>query len=75
MKIDRKTMEMLSVLPDDKLWQMLSLIASASGVKLPKGEPDPKTMAGLRSAAGSLSDSDIARATEIFKKYKEGRRG
>lgn len=75
MKIDKKTMDMLAALPDDKLWQMLSLIASASGIKLPKGEPDPKTIAGLRAAAGSLSDDDIARATEIFSKYKEGRRG
>ncbi len=74
MKLDRKTLDMLSALPDDKLWQMLSVIASASGVRLPSEKPDPKTMTGLRRAVSDLSDGDIARAAEIFSKYKEGKR-
>ena len=74
MKIDKKTLSMLSSLPDDKLWQMVSVIASASGVRLPSSAPDEKTMAGLRSAVSELSDGDISRAAEIFSKYKEGRR-
>lgn len=74
MKIDKKTLEMVSGLPDDKLWKMLSLLASASGVKLPGNAPDPKTMAGLRRAAKDLSEDDLSRAAEIFGKFKEGRR-
>lgn len=74
LKIDKKALDMLAGLPDDKLWQMLSVIASASGVRLPSDRPDEKTMAGLRSAVGELSDGDIIRASEIFSKYKEGRR-
>ena len=74
MKIDKKTLDMLSSLPDDKLWQMLSVIASASGVRLPSDKPDAKAMAGLRCAVSELSDGDITRATELFSKYKEGRR-
>ena len=73
MKIDKKTLEMLSSLPDDKLWQMLSLIASTSGVRMPQTRPDEKTMAGLRRAVSELSDGDIDRAMKLFEKYKEGR--
>lgn len=74
MKIDKKTLEMLAALPDDKLWQMLSVIASTSGVRMPQNKPDEKTMAGLRRAVSELSDGDIERATKLFDKYKEGRK-
>ena len=74
MKIDKKTIDMLASMPDDKLWQMLSVIASASGVRLPADRPDSKTMSGLRHAVTELSDTDISRATELFSKYKEGKR-
>ena len=74
MKIDKKTIDAIAALPDDKLWQMLSLIASASGMKLPREMPDKKTLAGIRGAAGEIGDGDIDRATEILSKYKEGRR-
>lgn len=73
MKIDKKTIDMLASMPDDKLWQMLSVIASASGVRLPADKPDEKTMSGLRHAVTELSDTDISRATELFSKYKEGK--
>jgi len=73
MKIDKKTLDMLVSLPDEKLWQTLSLIASASGIRLPLDKPDEKAMAGLRRAVSELSDGDISRAAEIFAKYKEGK--
>ena len=74
MKLDKKSLEMLSSLPDDKLWQMLSVIASASGIKLPHNKPDEKTMSGLRNAVSELSDGDIDRASKLFDRYKEGRK-
>lgn len=74
MKIDKKTLSMLSALPDDKLWQMLSVIASASGIRLPSDRPDETTMVGIRNAVSEISDGDISRATEIFTKYKEGKK-
>lgn len=74
MKLDKRSIEMLASLPDDKLWQMLSVIASASGIKLPKNRPDELTMAGLRCAVTELSDSDIERAVKLFDTYKEGRK-
>lgn len=74
MKIDKKTLDMFASMPDDKLWRMISVIASTSGVKLPSNIPDEKSMAGLRHAVSELSDKDIERASEIFDKYKEGKR-
>lgn len=73
MKIDKKTLDTLAALPDDKLWQMLSVIASVSGIRLPANKPDEKAMAGLRNAVANLSDGDISRASEILAKYKEGK--
>ena len=74
MKLDKKTIDMLAALPDEKLWQLLSVIASASGIRLPKNMPDEKSMAGLRSTITELSDGDIDRAAKLFEKYKEGQR-
>ena len=73
MKLDKKSLDMLASLPDEKLWQMVSVIASASGIRLPKDRPDEKTMAGLRCAVSELSDGDIDRAAKLFDKYKEGK--
>ena len=70
MKLDKKTLDMFASLPDDKLWQMLSVIASASGVRLPADKPDERSMAGIRRAVSELSDGDLDRAAEIFAKYK-----
>lgn len=74
MKLDKKTLDALSALPDDKLWQMVSVIASASGIRLPKNKPDEKAIAGLRNAITELSDGDLDRAAKLFEKYKEGKR-
>ena len=74
MKIDKKTLDMFASLPDEKLWQMLSVIASASGIKLTSQTPDEKTLAGLRNAVTEVSDGDIERASELLAKYKEGKK-
>ncbi len=73
MKLDKKMLDSIASLPDDKLWQMLCLIASVSGVRLPKEKPDAATIDGLRGAARSMSDADLARAAEILENYKKSK--
>ena len=73
MKLDRKTLDAIAKLPDDKLWQMLSLIASTTGIRLPREMPDGATMAGLRKAVGEMTDTDIGRAGELLASYKKGK--
>ena len=72
MKFDKKTLDMLSSLPDDKLWQVIKMIASTTGIKLGDKKPDKEQMAGLRAAMGNLTDGDLERATEIIDIYKGG---
>lgn len=79
MFIDKKTLDMLLALSDEKLCQMLRLLSSGSGSKLDFGEPDRETVAGIRGALSQLTERDLSRAEELITAYKkakkEGRHG
>ena len=70
MKIDKRTIDSICRMNDDKLWGAVRLFASSSGVNLPSGRPSPDEMQKLRRTLSSLTDSDISRAFEILKTYK-----
>lgn len=72
-KIDKKTIDMLCRMPDDKLWGTVKMIASSAGVDLSSKRMSPRDMQKLRYTLGTLTDGDISRATEIIKTYKNGR--
>ncbi len=73
MKIDKKTIDTICRMSDDKLWGAVRLFASSSGIKLPRTQLSPSEMQKLRRTLSSLSDSDISRAAEILKTYKGSR--
>jgi len=73
MNIDKKTLNALLSLPDDKLMQMLSLVSGTAGTS-PK-TASPETVAGLRNVLKQVTDADIARATELIAMYKQGKKG
>ena len=70
MKIDKKTLDMLAALPDDKLWAALRLVASTAGLALPERMPAPEQMRNLRAALGDVGDGDIRRAAELAAIYR-----
>ena len=70
MKIDKKTLDLLSALPDDKLWAMLRLAGAGAGLSLPERTPDAASMKNLRAALADVDDSDIRRAAELAAIYK-----
>ena len=70
MKIDKKTLDMLSSLPDDKLWQVLNVIASSSGISLGAPPNDKEQIARLREAMGSVTENDLDRAAQIVDIYR-----
>ena len=72
MKIDKKTLDMLSSLPDDKLWQVLNVIASSSGISLGAPPNDKEQIARLREAMGSVTENDLDRAAQIVDIYRGG---
>ena len=70
MKIDKKTLEMLSALPDAKLWAMLRILAASAGLALPEKTPDAAQMRNLRAALSDVGDDDIRRAAELAAIYR-----
>lgn len=71
MKIDKKTIDMLTSLPDESLWRMICTIGSAHGFDLSKMNVNTKDMEKLRGALGQMTDSDVTRAMEIFGSCKK----
>ena len=71
MNIDKRTLDGLLKLPDDKLMQMLCLVTGTSNGK----SASPESIAGLRKALSQVTDADIARAVELISAYKLGKKG
>lgn len=71
MKIDKKTLDMLSALPDESLWKIICAIGSQSGIDLSKVRIKEGEMDKLRSAMATLTDEDIDRASEILSSCKK----
>lgn len=71
MKLDKRTIDSLLQLPDDKLVMMIRTI---SGGEFPKKDPDRKTVAGLRTMLSQITDSDIERALQLISLYKMGKK-
>lgn len=71
MKIDKKTINTLLSLPDDKLWSAVRLFASSSGISLGRNAASPSDMAKLRNTLSNLTEADISRAGELIKNYKK----
>lgn len=74
MKIDKKTLDMLSSLPDDKLWQMMRIVSASMGASLPDKMPEAQKMSGLRAALSDVNDGDLDRAAELIGIYKGEKR-
>ena len=68
MKIDKKTVDKILTLNDDQLWKIIQVVASRSGID--KSLERPKDMAKIRTTLSSLSEDDVTRITELFKKGK-----
>ena len=68
MKIDKTTVDKILTLNDDQLWKIIQAVASKSGID--KSLERPKDMTKIRSTLSSLSEDDVTRITELFKKGK-----
>ena len=73
MMLDKRSVDMLLSLDDERLAQVIARLAGDAGIdpsmiKLGKGE-----LAGIRAALSGATDKDIARAAELIKSYKRGK--
>ncbi len=70
MQLDKSAIDKLLLLDDNGLWAVIKMIASQSGITLPQ-KAEPNEIAAIRNALGGASDSDIAAAAELLRKFKE----
>ena len=70
MKIDKKTLNMVLKLNDDQLWKTIQMIGAKSGFSKIKDMEKPKDMSQIRDTLSALTDEDISRVTELFKRGK-----
>lgn len=71
MKLDKKMIDQMLALPDDKLWQMFQLISMGTGMKMGDKAPDPAGMRKLRAVMEDITDADIGRVMELLDLYKQ----
>ncbi len=73
MTLDKKTLDKLLSLDDDRLISIIRVIAAESGVDLGNFNISPSDLAGIRAALSVATDSDIQRAGELLKNYKNAK--
>ncbi len=69
MKFDRKTVDMLAGMPDEKLGALAALLASSKGLTR-GGGLRPDSARKLKEVMRNLSDEDIERISELIDIYK-----
>ncbi|MBE6560470.1 MAG: hypothetical protein E7662_05035 [Ruminococcaceae bacterium] len=74
MKLDRKTVDMLSRMPDDKLWHTLCFLAAGLGIELPERRRSRIHYDALRHTLSCITDADIERICEISDIYHTHKR-
>jgi len=73
MKLDKKMIDNMLALPDEKLWQMLKLLLSANGAGTTEKNMDPTSMRKLRAVLTAVTDEDIERVMTFMDLYKSTR--
>jgi len=73
MKIDRKKVDMLCSMNDERMWSTIKFFASANGIDLSKKRVTPRDIGNMRRMLSSLTDSDLSRIGELTDIYKYGR--
>jgi len=75
MKLDRKTVQMLSAMPDDRLWHTLHFLAAGAGVEIAERKWRRVDWDALRYTLSTVTEEDISRInciTETYKTYRKG---
>ncbi|MBQ7669771.1 MAG: hypothetical protein IJS45_03510 [Clostridia bacterium] len=73
MKFDRKKVEMLTSMSDERMWSTVKLFASANGVDLSRKRVTARDLTNLRRMLRSLTDDDLRRVGELADVFKYGR--
>ncbi len=69
LKFDRKTVDMLAGMPDEKLGALAALLAASKGLTR-EGGIKPDSARRLKEVMKNLSDEDVERINELIEIYK-----
>ena len=72
--LDKRAIDMLLTLDDQKLALVIKKIAADAGIDPSSVNIGERELAGLRAALSGATDGDIARAGELLKQYKNGKK-
>ena len=75
MMLDKRAIDMLLCLDDAKLALVIKKLAADAGIDPSAVNLGEKELSGLRAALSTATDSDISRAGELLKSYKDGKKG
>ena len=75
MMLDKRAIDMLLCLDDAKLALVIKKLAADAGIDPSAINLGEKELSGLRAALSTATDSDISRASELLKSYKDGKKG
>lgn len=70
--INKKNIDKMLEMSDERLWSMLKLVLGGTGVNLGNGEMNPKTVRKLRALLSEVTDDDITRVLYLADIYKRG---
>ncbi len=73
MKLDRKRVETLTSMNDEKFWNTVKFFASANSIDVSKKRVTPRDIQSMKRMLSSLTDPDLARIGELISIYKYGR--
>ncbi len=71
MKIDKKTVDKIAGMPDDRLWKMILSLGASKGIDLSSIKVSSLEMDKIRTAMTQMTDEDIVRAMEILDACKD----
>lgn len=75
MMLDKKSLDMLLSLDDKRLAMVIGRLASDAGIDPSTLKLGKEELAGIRAALSMATDSDLSRATELIRNYKNGKKG
>ncbi len=74
MTLDKKAIDMLLSLNDAQLLSIVGRLAKDAGIDPSSIVLSSAQISGLRQALSMATDGDIARASELIKSYKAGKK-
>lgn len=71
MRIDKRTVDKIAGMPDDRLWKMILALGASKGIDLSGIKVSSTELDKIRTAMTQMTDEDIVRAMEILEACKD----